>query len=34
MQMIMDMVHDNPGEKRFQTIFRDPKMLAKLGYNT
>lgn len=34
MQLIMDMVHDNPGEKRFQTIFRDPKMLAKLGYNT
>ena len=34
MQFIMDMVHDNPGEPRFQTRFRDPQTLLDYGFNT
>ena len=34
MQFIMDMVHDNPGEERFKTEFRNPKKLVGYGYNT
>lgn len=34
MQFIMDMVHDNPGEERFKTEFRNPKKLLEYGYNT
>ena len=30
----MDMVHDNPGEPRFTTKFRDPKTLVDFGFNT
>lgn len=34
MKFIMDMVHDNPGEPRFVTKFRDPKVLIDYGFNT
>ena len=34
MEFIMDMVHDNPGEQRFITEFRNPEKLLKYGYNT
>lgn len=34
MEFIMDMVHDNPGEKRTETIFRNPETLVEYGYNT
>lgn len=34
MKFIMDMVHDNPGEKPFDTAFRNPEKLVKYGYNT
>lgn len=34
MEFIMDMVHDNPGEARTQTVFRQPEKLLSLGYNT
>ena len=34
MQFIMDMVHDNPGDKRFETSFRKPEKLVDFGYNT
>ena len=34
MQFIMDMVHDNPGEPRFGTKFRDPQTLLDFGFNT
>lgn len=34
MELIMDMVHDNPGEARTKTVFRQPETLLKLGYNT
>ena len=34
MKFIMDMVHDNPGEPRFVTKFRDPVTLRNFGYNT
>lgn len=30
----MDMVHDNPGEKPFETAFRKPEKLIEYGYNT
>lgn len=30
----MDMVHDNPGEKRTETMFRNPETLRSYGYNT
>lgn len=33
MQFIMDMVHDNPGEERFSTKFRNPETLVEYGYN-
>lgn len=34
MKFIMDMVHDNPGEPRFNTSFRNPEKLVSYGYNT
>lgn len=34
MKFIMDMVHDNPGEPRFETKFRNPKTLVDFGFNT
>lgn len=34
MKFIMDMVHDNPGEPRFVTKFRNPKTLIDFGFNT
>lgn len=34
MEFIIDMVHDNPGEKRTETIFRNPETLVEYGYNT
>lgn len=34
MEFIMDMVHDNPGEERTKSIFRNPKTLVEYGYNT
>ncbi len=34
MKFIMDMVHDNPGEERFKTEFRNPEKLVEYGYNT
>lgn len=34
MELIMDMVHDNPGEERTETIFRNPEVLIEYGYNT
>ena len=34
MKFIMDMVHDNPGEARFITGFRDPGTLVDFGFNT
>jgi len=34
MEFIMDMVHDNPGEERFETEFRNPAKLVTYGYNT
>lgn len=30
----MDMVHDNPGEERTKTSFRNPEKLLEYGYNT
>ena len=34
MEFIMDMVHNNPGEPRTETIFRNPETLVEYGYNT
>ncbi len=34
MKFIMDMVHDNPGEERFNTSFRNPEKLIEYGFNT
>ncbi|MBO4898367.1 MAG: hypothetical protein J5590_08740 [Clostridia bacterium] len=34
MKFIMDMVHDNPGEPRFVTKFRNPETLVEFGFNT
>lgn len=34
MKFIMDMIHDNPGEERFETKFRDPETILRYGYNT
>ena len=34
MDFIMDMVHDNPGEERWKTEFRNPEKLVGYGYNT
>jgi len=33
LRFIFDMVHDNPGEKPFETKYRDPVVLKELGYN-
>ncbi len=33
MELIMDMVHDNPGESRTVTQFRDPQTIHSYGYN-
>ena len=33
-EFVMDMVHDNPGEKPFDTAFRRPEKLIEYGYNT
>ena len=33
-KFVMDMVHDNPGEKPFDTAFRKPEKLIDYGYNT
>jgi len=30
---ILDMVHNNPGEARYQTEFNDPEFVARMGYN-
>ena len=34
MNLVMDMVHDNPGEAPFQTAFRKPEKLIEYGFNT
>ena len=34
MQFIMDMVHDNPGEARCKTAFRNPEKLIGYAFNT
>ena len=34
MELIMDMVHDNPGEAPYETSFRRPQKLLDYGYNT
>lgn len=34
MKLLMDMVHDNPGEERTKTAFRNPEKLLEYGYNT
>lgn len=34
MKLLMDMVHDNPGEERTKTSFRNPEKLLAYGYNT
>ena len=34
MELIMDMVHDNPGESRCDTAFRQPEKLLAYNYNT
>lgn len=34
MEFIMDMVHDNPGEARCKTAFRQPEKLLTYNYNT
>ena len=31
--MLLDMVHDNPGEEPFETSFRDPNKLISYGYD-
>ncbi|MBV6647474.1 MAG: hypothetical protein KI790_18595, partial [Cyclobacteriaceae bacterium] len=31
--ILLDMVHDNPGEEPFKSAFKDPKRLAKWGYD-
>ncbi len=33
MRFIYDMVHHNPGEAPFHSMFQDPKVLAHYGYN-
>ena len=33
LRFIFNMVHDNPGEKPFETKYGDPVTLKKLGYN-
>jgi hypothetical protein len=33
LRFILDMVHDNPGEKPFETKFHDPAVLKQWGYN-
>lgn len=33
LRFILDMVHDNPGEKPFDTKFRNPAVLKQWGYN-
>ena len=33
LRFILDMVHHNPGEKRFDTKFNDPAVLKAWGYN-
>lgn len=33
MEFIMDMVHHNPGEAPFNTVFSDPEKLKSYGYN-
>ena len=32
-QLLLDMVHDNPGEEPVETSFRDPNKLASYGYD-
>lgn len=31
--LILDMVHHNPSEERYETKFEDPALLAEMGYN-
>ncbi|MDP4187522.1 MAG: hypothetical protein Q8905_05720, partial [Bacteroidota bacterium] len=31
--LILDMVHDNPGEKPYESQFNQPEVLKKMGYN-
>jgi hypothetical protein len=33
LQLLIDMIHDNPGEEPFDTKFRDPRVLADYGFN-
>lgn len=33
LRFILDMVHHNPGEPRFETKFNDPEVLKQWGYN-
>ena len=30
--MLIDMIHDNHGEPLFKTRYRDPRVLAAMGY--
>ncbi len=32
-QLVLDMVHHNPAEPRYETKFEDPALLASMGYN-
>ena len=31
-RIILDMVHNNPGEEPFDTHYNDPKLVKQLGY--
>lgn len=33
-KFVMDMIHDNPGERPFDTAFRKPEKLIEYGFNT
>ena len=33
LRFIFNMIHDNPGEKPFETKYRSPAFLKALGYN-
>ena len=33
LRFIFNMIHENPGEKPFETKYRDPHVLADMGYN-
>ena len=31
--MVLDMVHHNPGEAPYQSVYNDPKVIKEMGYN-